>query len=187
MELERLAPVAAPAQSDERSGAPRLLALLDEARPEGEAARRELGDQVNRAVQRLARGGSSESTAQVLLKLLARPELKELVDTGGRSCRAEATRALLELGWPWALHVHPDDLEHLRRVGSPRGGRALWIGLAVGGPALLAAGLAAAVVSGTLPVLSPLDGALLAGALAIYAGAAAWGLWRLWRGAGSGR
>lgn len=52
--------------------------------------------------------------AALLLKLLAEPSFKGAVDDSGASGRATAVKALLELGYPFALQVHPDDLVFFR-------------------------------------------------------------------------
>lgn len=59
--------------------------------------------------------------ADFLLGALASGQLGGLRDTSGRTSRAIAAAALLELGYPYALELAPEDLEHLRAEERPRG------------------------------------------------------------------
>jgi len=55
----------------------------------------------------------------LLVKLLSEPMIKRAVDDSGTSTRALAVGALLELGYPFALQVHPDDLAFFRKSQRP--------------------------------------------------------------------
>lgn len=55
----------------------------------------------------------------LLVKLLGEPLVRRAVDDSGVSTRALAVGALLELGYPWALQVHPDDLAFFRKTQKP--------------------------------------------------------------------
>lgn len=81
-------------------------------------ARRQLGDDINAAFRRLGQSGGSRAVADFLLKQLEDKTLHDLVDSEGRSCRAVAVEALLAMGYPYALELAPEDLEHLRQDGS---------------------------------------------------------------------
>jgi hypothetical protein len=64
--------------------------------------------------------------ADFLLSLMELPEeARDRKGRDGRTVRAAAVEALLELGYPYALEVHPDVLEAVRREGqdSKKGGR----------------------------------------------------------------
>jgi hypothetical protein len=112
--------------------------------------------QLNAVLRKVSGGGEAESRA--LLRVLEERGLEGLFDEEGRSCRAEAVEALLRLGYPYALYVHPDDLEHLRLQRPHRLRR--WAGV----------GLAAAL-AGTAGVwLSVMDAPGAAAAAALSAG-----------------
>jgi hypothetical protein len=49
-----------------------------------------------------------------LLALLDDPAFRQLEDAWGRSARAVAVGRLLDLGFPWALHISPEDLAFAR-------------------------------------------------------------------------
>lgn len=88
----------------------------------------------------LADLSASEANGRALLRLLEAPEtLDDLVDAQGRPCRLEAVRALLRLGYPWALEIDPDTLAWFRAQERSRRGRPLLVlGLLTAG--ILAAG-----------------------------------------------
>ena len=79
------------------------------------------------------------AVAKAVLQLLDEPTFKAAFDVDGVSCRVSAVGLLLELGYPWALQLHPDDLAFYRQKaqGGARGRR--W--LIAGAIALIAAGL----------------------------------------------
>jgi hypothetical protein len=78
---------------------------------------------LDQALQALPR---SEAAARALLELLAGGRLQGLVERGGATSRAEAVRALLRLGYPWALEVDPADLAFLRAEEQGRAPRRGW-------------------------------------------------------------
>lgn len=57
-----------------------------------------------------------EARARWLTELLQEGDLESLVGARRWTARATAAEALLSLGYPYALEIHPDDLEHLRAV-----------------------------------------------------------------------
>ena len=59
-----------------------------------------------------------EQTSRWIDELLADPRLDSV-----EGARAEAVRALLDFGYPWALAIPPDDLERFRNYRVPRTGR----------------------------------------------------------------
>jgi hypothetical protein len=99
-----------------------LLRLVEEA--QGVSEERERTQVAGRINQRLdtlaAAGGGSRKVADVFHHLLEAGRLKELEDEEGHTCRAAAVEGLLSLGFPYALEVRPEDLEHLRKVQRPR-------------------------------------------------------------------
>ncbi len=78
--------------------------------------RRELVESLSQAFGRIGPAGESgRQMADYLLAQLEAGHLAGLVDSHGRSLRARAVEAVLALGYPFALEVSPEDLEHLRR------------------------------------------------------------------------
>jgi hypothetical protein len=103
-----------------------VLLLVDEARKAPtEEERQEKAGRLNALLERMGRGGGSREVADVFHELLDGGKLEGLVDARGRTCRAVATEALLALGFPYALEVRPEDLEHLHGAspGSGQGSR----------------------------------------------------------------
>jgi hypothetical protein len=78
---------------------------------------------LNQALAALPR---SEASARVLLELLAGGRLQGLEAGDRATSRAEAVRALLRLGYPWALEVDPVDLAFLRAEEQRRSPRRGW-------------------------------------------------------------
>ena len=97
-----------------------LPELIEQAREASGAEHSARALRLNRHLEALASGGGSREVADVLLRLLESGQLEELEEKGGRTCRAVAVETLLRLGFPYALEVRPEDLEHLRQRGSPR-------------------------------------------------------------------
>ena len=104
------------------------------------AARAALAARINHQLDALAAGGGSREVADLLHHLLESGQLAGLVDAAGRSCRASATEALTRLGFPFALEVRPEDLDHLRGLDADAPGFR-WAPLAAGGT--LGAGIVA--------------------------------------------
>jgi len=100
-----------------------VLVLVEQATRVPEAERPEVASRLNALLAQMAREGGDRQVADTFHRLLEGGKLQGLVDTEGRSCRAVAVEALLALGFPYALEVRPEDLEHLRTAGRPgRGG-----------------------------------------------------------------
>lgn len=94
-----------------------IEALLTTAAEAPSSDLRELAASVNRVLERLPKNGGRPA-AELLTSLLDQGRLAELVDWEGRTCRAAAADALIGLGYPYALELSPEDLEHLREGGA---------------------------------------------------------------------
>ena len=94
-----------------------VLVLTEQTRRASEVERPELAWRLNTLLEEMASEGGSRPVADTFHRLLESGKLDGLVDVRGRSCRAVAVEALLSLGFPYALEVRPEDLEHLRASG----------------------------------------------------------------------
>jgi hypothetical protein len=103
-----------------------VLVLTEQARRASAEERPALASRLNTLLEQMAGEGGDRQVADTFHRLLESGKLEGLVDPGGRSCRAVAVESLLSLGFPYALEVRPEDLEHLRASG--HGGPA-WKGL----------------------------------------------------------
>jgi hypothetical protein len=100
----------------ERSFVPpieRLSALLQKADAANGDARRAATAELNAALGQMSRF-ASRPMADLLLRWLDQGALSDLQDAEGLTARAAATAALLSMGYPYALEISPDDLDHLR-------------------------------------------------------------------------
>ncbi len=88
----------------------------------------ELATSLNRAIAVLAKRPGPETCA-LLRELSELPVLRHARDAQGRPCRAAVITAWLELGYPWALEVAPEDLEYVRS--NAPGNAASWLTLTV--------------------------------------------------------
>jgi hypothetical protein len=93
---------------------PVLLAVQEARAASSEAERAVLAARINQHLDTLEAGAAGRQVADLLHGLLESDQLAGLEDAEGRTCRAAATEALLRLGFPFALEVRPEDLEHLR-------------------------------------------------------------------------
>ena len=109
---DRLAPV-----EPERGFTPpleRLPVLLQRADAAAAGdARRAATAELNAVLGQMARY-PSRPAADLLLRWLDQGALKDLQDAEGLTARAAATAAVLSMGYPYALEISPDDLDHLR-------------------------------------------------------------------------
>ncbi len=96
-----------------------------------EAERAVAAAKLNQQLDTLEAGSGGRQVADLLHELLEGGQLAGLEDTTGRTCRAAATEALLRLGFPFALEVRPEDLDHLR--GRDAGQGFPWASLAAAG------------------------------------------------------
>jgi hypothetical protein len=80
-----------------------------------------------------------EANGRLLVDLLHAGVLTDLVDEQERDARREAVRALLRLGFPWALEIDPDTLTWFRKAESRQRNRRLTV-LAVVASTLLGLG-----------------------------------------------
>jgi len=108
---DRLAPV-----EPERGFTPpleRLPVLLQRADAAAGDARRAATSELIDVLGQMARY-PSRPAADLLLRWLDQGALKDLQDAEGLTARAVATAAVLSMGYPYALEISPDDLDHLR-------------------------------------------------------------------------
>jgi hypothetical protein len=96
--------------------ASRVLDVLQRARNAEGEPRLKLAAQLNGLLKRPVHDAEREAFAQLIIEKLDDEAFHDLYDDKGGSCRAAAVEAVLSLGFPWALHVWPDDLEYLRAV-----------------------------------------------------------------------
>nr|WP_240462391.1 hypothetical protein [Myxococcus sp. CA018] len=120
-----------------------VLVLTEQARRVPEAERPLVAARLNLQLARMARTGGDRLVADTFLRLLESGRLTGLVDAKGRTCRAAAVEALLSLGFPYALEVQPEDLEHLRANTQQRKAQRLKPGTCM---AVLVGGIGAQVV-----------------------------------------
>src|SRR4051812_33035558 len=99
----------------------RLSTLLQRADNASGDARRTATTELNAALGQMSRF-ASRPVADLLLRWLDQGALSDLQDAEGLTARAAATAALLSMGYPYALEISPDDLDHLRsRTAAVRG------------------------------------------------------------------
>ena len=106
------------------------LEVLQRARNSESDERVRLAGKLN-ALLRAPPTAAREEWAQFLLEKLDDEAFHDLYDGDGVSCRAMAVEALLALGFPFALHLDPDDLDYLRAVKPSRLGPRGWRAMAV--------------------------------------------------------
>ena len=105
------------------------LARRAAAAPESDRAR--LARRIAARLRRIPGDVPPEPAARWLLEALERSTWVGFADARGRTCRAAAVEALLALGYPWALHVTPEDLEHYRAQSRRAGGSRAALGRAL--------------------------------------------------------
>jgi len=91
----------------------RLSGLLQKADAASGDARRAATSELNAALGQMSRF-ASRPVADLLLRWLDQGALSDLQDAEGQTARAAATAAVLSMGYPYALEISPDDLDHLR-------------------------------------------------------------------------
>jgi len=105
------------------------LDLLQRARNSEGDERLQLAGRLNELMRKSASDPNRESWAKFLVDMLEDKGFHDLYDGDGVSCRAVAAQAILTFGFPYALHLHPDDLDYLRTVSpnttAPGGWRAM--------------------------------------------------------------
>lgn len=116
---ESIAPVTSSAQLDV---AQKLEAAIAEARGAEGVEQEKLADDVNAALRLLRETSAARRAADVLLGHLHKRSFGKLTGTDGRTCRSVAVEQLLALGFPFALEVMPEDLEHHRAQERPLSG-----------------------------------------------------------------
>src|SRR5688500_1695029 len=78
-----------------------------------------LGTQLNAALRGAARIEQRRALADLLVKSLDAKRFGDLADESGTTCREVAIETLIQLGYPYALEVSPEDLEYLRTRRGP--------------------------------------------------------------------
>lgn len=107
-------PARANRQARERPLLEALKAVVAEARNEPAAAQRVLAFQAKAHLDALAEPSLSEETASFLLDALDRGGFDTLKGDAGIDCRVRAVELLLQRGFPDALKLRPEDLDHYR-------------------------------------------------------------------------
>ncbi|HZN94034.1 MAG TPA: hypothetical protein VFB81_15080 [Myxococcales bacterium] len=113
--------VTSPEPAPERSFASpveRLSTLLQKADAATGDARRSATGELNELLGQMSRF-ASRPVADLLLRWLDQGSLTDLEDGDGQTARAAATAAVLSMGYPYALEISPDDLDHLREHTAP--------------------------------------------------------------------
>jgi hypothetical protein len=149
-----------------------LLVLVEQATRVPEQDRPDVASRLNALLEQMGREGGDRQVADTFHRLLEGGKLEGLVDTQGRSCRAVAVEALLALGFPYALEVRPEDLEHLRASGR-RQGKAVPFGREVP-QAVLGVGLLAQLLAGRLDFSGPESLVTVQVGLSLLASVALW-------------
>lgn len=96
-----------------------MFLLAQQARRAEGPERQRLAADLNQLLAELTAEGGGRPEADAFHRLLEGGNLNGLVDADGRSCRATAVESLLALGFPYALEVRPEDLEHLKNAAAP--------------------------------------------------------------------
>jgi hypothetical protein len=96
-----------------------LERLVRRAEAASESDRIRMTRKIAALLRRLPRQAAPDVAARWLLSALENSPWLQWADSRGRTCRAAAVEALLSLGYPWALHVTPEDLEHYRAQSRP--------------------------------------------------------------------
>lgn len=114
-EAEQAPPSVAPVETSAQLD---VTGKLDEAIADAQALtgveQQKAAAAVNAALKLLRETQSGRGTADVVLGLLSKRKLAGLVAPDGRTCRSFAVEQLLALGFPFALEVTPEDLDHHR-------------------------------------------------------------------------
>lgn len=79
----------------------------------------ELAAQLNQQLEVLP---VTDDAGRLVLGMLSDGSLTGAADAHGRQCRAEAVKALLRLGYPWALEIDPETLAWFRSTERPKKG-----------------------------------------------------------------
>ena len=90
-----------------------LVDLAQRARASAGLVGEEVVTQLNEALRTLL---PIEANGEALLKLLDEGALTDLRSEDGTSARLLGVEALLRLGYPWAVRIHPDELAWYRET-----------------------------------------------------------------------
>jgi hypothetical protein len=114
VEEQSAQPLATVEQAPLAASAARLNAALERARSGEGDARLKLAGELNVLLRRQVAVEEREPVAHFVIEKLDDEAFHDLYDAEGASCRATAVEAVLALGFPFALHLWPEDLEYLR-------------------------------------------------------------------------
>jgi len=115
--MERVDSLAPAEETTDALPAPRsLTSLVAELSSVGPLSARE---QLPQLVTWLESAPATEGHAQELVKLLDADAFGAWTDADGRPLKLIALLALLRFGYPWALHIQPEDLAWLREAQRP--------------------------------------------------------------------
>jgi hypothetical protein len=104
-----------------------LVTLVQQARNAEGAERVRWATLVNEAL-----AARTEGCGETLVQFLDEGAFDRLVDEDGVGCRRRAVEAVLALGWPWAMHLTPFDVDLLRARRRLPIGAAVAIGMLAG-------------------------------------------------------
>jgi len=104
-----------------------LSALVERLRAAPAEQRPPLAAALVRELEKAGPGEDAGAVAAVVLRALDSRLLVDLETPDGVAARAEAVGALLRLGFPWALHVDPVDLQFFRERGGRRRRTRAWL------------------------------------------------------------
>jgi hypothetical protein len=129
-----------------------------------------LVDRLHRCLIDMPAQGGPRAAADFLVRQLEGGTFAELEDQRGRSTRAAAVRALLALGYPYALEVSPEDLGYLRAEDKRRRS---WTEPAAGAVVVAGAAAGALVAAIHPPLVAPAAvplalGSVLGGLIAAF-------------------
>jgi hypothetical protein len=120
MERERSAHASLEETAEPAANPADLPRLIGQARTVEGLDRFKVAEKINSLLIAMRAPGNEAAEAKAILAELDVSSLDGLVDGHGRDCRKEAVETLLACGFPHALNVAPEDLEHMRDTAEGR-------------------------------------------------------------------